>query len=216
MHLTRIELDPHRREVGKWLSAPNTMHAALMKVHGGEGRLLWRLDRFGGVVELLVQSAGAVDFQEVAELGGVMGMPVQSRDMAGLLTRLAVGQSWNFRLTASPTQALSPGGERGRRGKVVPLVTRAQQLDWLAHKAAMRGFDVGSEGERTAYVEEQKRWVFKRHVGQGRGGSTVTLNTATFTGVLVVRDPQAVGMALQAGVGRAKGYGCGLLTLARP
>ena len=48
-----------------------------------------------------------------------------------------------------------------------------------------------------------------------RNGSTVTLATATFEGHLEVTDVAALRHALNHGVGRAKAYGCGLLTLAR-
>ncbi len=47
-----------------------------------------------------------------------------------------------------------------------------------------------------------------------RQGSTVTLVTATYDGICEVTDADALRTALVAGIGRAKGYGCGLLTLA--
>ena len=47
-----------------------------------------------------------------------------------------------------------------------------------------------------------------------RGGSQVTIVRATFQGVLEVTSADALREALVNGVGRAKAYGCGLLTLA--
>lgn len=44
----------------------------------------------------------------------------------------------------------------------------------------------------------------------------MTLSTATSDGTLEVLDSQTLGTALVHGIGRAKGYGCGLLTLASP
>ena len=44
----------------------------------------------------------------------------------------------------------------------------------------------------------------------------MTLSTALFEGVLRVEDPAVLRTALVSGIGPAKGYGCGLLTLAAP
>jgi len=49
-----------------------------------------------------------------------------------------------------------------------------------------------------------------------RQARTVTLATATFEGHLTVEAPEALRAALIGGIGPAKGYGCGLLTLATP
>lgn len=46
-----------------------------------------------------------------------------------------------------------------------------------------------------------------------RQGSTVTLTSAVYDGVLAVDDPALLRVALLDGIGRAKGYGFGLLTL---
>ena len=45
---------------------------------------------------------------------------------------------------------------------------------------------------------------------------SVTFRQATFDGVLRVDDPTLLRDSLVSGIGRAKGYGCGLLTLAPP
>jgi CRISPR system Cascade subunit CasE len=47
-----------------------------------------------------------------------------------------------------------------------------------------------------------------------RGQQTVTLRVATFDGRFRVVDPTALRAALVNGIGRAKAYGCGLMTLA--
>ena len=50
----------------------------------------------------------------------------------------------------------------------------------------------------------------------GDGGRRVTLQTATFDGLLQVEDATIARDTLLAGVGPAKAYGLGLLTLAPP
>ena len=47
-------------------------------------------------------------------------------------------------------------------------------------------------------------------------GTYVTIQMATFQGVLEVRDPARLRACLVGGMGRSKAYGCGLMTLARP
>lgn len=46
-----------------------------------------------------------------------------------------------------------------------------------------------------------------------REGSDVTICTAVYDGVLRVEDADAFRHALGFGIGRAKGFGCGLLTI---
>lgn len=47
-----------------------------------------------------------------------------------------------------------------------------------------------------------------------RGQSRVTLTSAAYEGRLTVSDPNLLRKSLTHGIGRGKGYGCGLLTLA--
>ena len=47
-----------------------------------------------------------------------------------------------------------------------------------------------------------------------RQGSTVTLAVAQVDGVIQIQDADAAREALVHGIGPAKGYGCGLMTLA--
>jgi CRISPR system Cascade subunit CasE len=47
-----------------------------------------------------------------------------------------------------------------------------------------------------------------------RRGKPVTLVTVTFDGRLEITDPEALRRTLTQGIGRARAYGCGLLTLA--
>ena len=47
-----------------------------------------------------------------------------------------------------------------------------------------------------------------------RKGKTVTISKVTYEGLLEVRQADALRSVLTDGIGRAKAYGCGLLTLA--
>ena len=49
---------------------------------------------------------------------------------------------------------------------------------------------------------------------KGDGAKRVSIRTARFRGQLVVANAKALNQSLQQGIGRARAYGCGLLTLA--
>ncbi|MGC5410083.1 type I-E CRISPR-associated protein Cas6/Cse3/CasE, partial [Streptomyces sp. DT225] len=50
--------------------------------------------------------------------------------------------------------------------------------------------------------------------GEGKRAGRVSIVTVTFDGHLEVTDPAVFRRALMQGIGKAKAYGCGLLTLA--
>ncbi|WP_207954461.1 type I-E CRISPR-associated protein Cas6/Cse3/CasE [Saccharopolyspora elongata] len=63
---------------------------------------------------------------------------------------------------------------------------------------------------REVRITARNRHSFSKN----RGKPPVVLHTATFEGHLRVTDPQLLTQHLLAGIGPAKAYGCGLLTLA--
>ncbi len=217
MHLTRFALNPARRGSRALLASPQTMHAAVMSsfppgatAGGDEGRVLWRLDRGEHQkTELFVASPGEPDMTHLVEQAGwPTTSSWQTRDYAPLLDRLEAGQRWAFRLTANPVRS----GRVPGRAETQPLghVTAEQQVRWLLERAERLGLTVtaGADGEPDVVVRDRRTLRFRRQ------GATVTIAQATFDGRLEVTDPVALRTALVRGVGRAKGYGCGLLTLA--
>lgn len=89
-------------------------------------------------------------------------------------------------------------------------VTASQQLEWLLSRSQRAGFAIPVH-EDVPLVS-----VIRREIKTfQRGSSRVTLSTATYQGHLEVTDPETLRTTLISGLGRGKGYGCGLLTLAR-
>ena len=224
--LSRITLDAHKRGARKLMGNPQAMHAAVMAVFGNapvgdEARPLWRVDSGNDGHHLYVSGPGTPNLAPLQAQAGVDGVMPVSTDLGPFLARLSQGQVWAFRLTANPVSAVSQGP--GARGKVVPHVSAAQQLDWLDRKAEQHGFRVarfGSHGEESeesalsALVTQRRDLRFsKNHGGHAR---RVSIRTARFDGHLVVTDPDALRLALLQGIGRARAYGCGLLSLASP
>lgn len=118
---------------------------------------------------------------------------------------------------------------RSRRGFRVAHRTAAQQLTWLLNRAERHGFtipatttppgiDTGTttDTEGTSIpapavsITARDTLRFRK----SNNGPHVTLSTATFQGRLRITDTAALRTTLLTGIGPAKGYGQGLLTLA--
>ncbi|WP_280488952.1 type I-E CRISPR-associated protein Cas6/Cse3/CasE [Nocardia farcinica] len=226
MYLSRIPLNPARRGTRLFLSSPQVTHAAVMSSFPpsdrtdepgpvGSGRVLWRIDRSENTVHLYVVSPMRPDFTHLVEQAG---WPTTSswatRDYGDLLDRLVAEQRWHFRLSANPVRRAM---DRVRndptvRGRATGL-DAAGQLQWLQRKAIDHGFELcqvvsGDSKELDVVITDRSSVMFQRH------SQKVSLSTATFEGTLRVTDPRLLRGALVGGIGRAKGYGCGLLTLA--
>ena len=210
MFISRVELNEFRRDTMKCLSSPQIMHAAVMasfpSFEEDRGRILWRGDRVGKAMYLLVQSEIRPDFTHIVEQFGrpASGQTWDTVEYDGHLNKMTNGSVWRFRLRANPTHSVM---EDGKRGKVCHHVTAEQQLKWLHDKSAKCGFTIESqEGDLGAEIIQREIKKFPR------GGKTVTLSVVTFEGILKVTDEDVFRKSMIAGIGRAKAYGCGLLT----
>lgn len=216
MYLTRFALNPARRQCRFLLGSPQAMHAAVMagfppttsERSPDGGRVLWRVDRDGPSTWLYILSPTEPQLTHVAEQAGWSDSSTWStKSYAPLLDQLEKGQSWAFRLHANPVHQITrPDGKRIKVGHV----TAQQQQQWLLDKAGSIGFSIPIRDDSPAVdLSNRQHRTFRR--GQGR----VTLTTAQFDGVLVVDDSALLRTAMIQGIGRAKGYGCGLMTLAQ-
>ncbi|QOC92366.1 type I-E CRISPR-associated protein Cas6/Cse3/CasE [Micromonospora craniellae] len=219
MYLTRFQINPARRNARKLLSSAHAMHGAVRAAfpvvedyERAGSRTLWRLDTTGTTsVHLYVVSPGRPDLTHLVEQAGwpTIGDAWVTRDYEGLLASLGAGQSWAFRLTANPTHS----GRRTADAKDTQrfgYLRESEQVEWLTSRAQRHGFTVATQHDGRANLSLHRRQTqsFKRAMG------TVTLTTATYDGVLQVTDTDAFRRTLVRGIGPAKAYGCGLLTLA--
>ena len=80
---------------------------------------------------------------------------------------------------------------------------------WLAQKGEANGFSIRGEDIRAdGYLQHR----FKKT----KGNHEIRISTIDFTGLLTVTDPDAFIRALFAGIGPAKGFGCGMMMIKRP
>lgn len=197
--LARLRLNLRNRGARLDAGNPYGIHAALCKcvADTAQARLLWRMERSDtGTVTVLVQAMA--DFDTDSLLDGVQ--PYCTAAEVRIMERhtIEAGERYRFRLTANPTVH--------RNGKRWALAGSADQLAWLARQAERHGFavtDAMATGD--AFLKGRPAVAGRPDIGFG---------TATFDGHLEVRDTDTFRQALERGIGPAKAFGCGLLSIA--
>jgi len=199
------------------LASPHVLHGAVessfpSRLDKNRERILWRVDYVRDTCYLMVLSA---DQPEGLEIGIQFGYEHlepkwETKNYNPLLARLQSDQVWRFRLRGNPVH--SSGKEKDEtsgRGKVFAHVTQQQQRQWLIVRAQSCGFSLDDNAFDVVHTE----WK-KFHKANG-SRQEVALRTADFEGVLTISDAESFKRTLLSGIGRAKAYGCGLLTIAR-
>jgi CRISPR system Cascade subunit CasE len=212
MYLSQIPLNTKRRETMQALSSLQLLHGAVEQSFDGiKQRNLWRIDWLDGSCFLLVLSIEKGDFTHIVEQFGYPESEWQwkTRNYSPLLSSLKSGQIWHFRLSANPVRSsFKEKDKESGRGKIFAHVTPEQQKQWLMDRAESCGFILDTDAFDIVHTQWAK---FKK----GKNNShMVTLRTATYEGLLTTTDVELFKQSLINGIGRAKAYGCGLLTIA--
>lgn len=223
--LTRMYLNPRRRQTVRFLRDPQAMHAAVESAFppGSEdGRTLWRLDGDGAELKLLILSSRTPSLEHVQEQAGWGSeRSWESRSYDPLLARLGKGQQYGFRLTGNPVHTVT--AENGVK-KRLAHVSVPYQLLWLAKRAEQIGVRFLDEARKPVAPPDGSaeppggltnvRISHRETLKFRRDGQQVTIAQARFEGAFEVDDVELLRQALVGGIGRAKAYGCGLMTLA--
>jgi CRISPR system Cascade subunit CasE len=232
MYLTRFRVNTARTGARRLLSSPQTMHAAVMSSfadllpgEGGGPRVLWRLDRKAKAdVHLYVVSPAKPDLTHLVEQAGwpTTANGWETYEYAPFLSRLSAGDTWGFRLTANPVHSIRRN--EGEPTKRTAHITPRHQIGWLLKRQEAAGFQVLEKPPERRLLPQGDEWQLvvhdRRNLDFGKTGertqqrNRVSLATATFDGKLRVTDADALRRALTTGIGKAKAYGCGLMTLA--
>ena len=244
MFLTKFPLNLTRRSTTALLSSPYKLHAAIAgsfspnEASASDGRVLWRVDREpDGPAILYLVSPSRPSLVGLDEQAGWPDLEPQwvTRDYNPFLAKIANGQVYQFRLVANAVVNRSAVSGKNGRSKRLPHVTAVQRASWLVGAAAYEsdGRDVpeylqqqgSSRAERCGFkvLADENSGTLKLVVSdlheydirQGRRGNRIKLSTTRYDGVLEVTDATELRHALTQGIGHGKGFGCGLLTLAR-
>ena len=211
MYLTRLTLDPTAYRPERLLGDTQRLHAAIAASfpEGVGGRVLWRIepaDRSGEIRILVASPAGPTESELWERI--TTHDRVQTRDYTPLLDRLAKGDRYRFRATLNPV--------RTHNGKHTPIFDRSAQTAWVATKLGANGVSLNTHSPDLDADEPDVQITATSSDRFTRAGSpgTIELLKVTYDGSLTVTDPEKLRHALCNGIGRAKGYGCGMLTLA--
>jgi CRISPR system Cascade subunit CasE len=233
--LSRLLPDPRSREALRALADAYEMHrdvlSAFPDAPDGPGRqafgVLHRVEADGDSRPVvLVQSQHPPDWTRLLERGWTRAAPlVKPFDPQPQWFR--PGQLLRFRLRANPTRCLTarsrgPDGNpvaAGMVGKRVEIRDPDQQADWLGRQGTRHGFTLRRLAPRPSTDGPVYSLDTASRRIEGRRPATkqppITLGSVLFEGVLEVADPEALVKALLEGIGRAKAFGCGLLSIAR-
>lgn len=219
MYLSLLKLNPLSRAVRRDMGDVTQMHRTVMRAYpqaepGKNPReeygVLFRLEVFRsiGEIRLYVQSRIEPNWGCLPEsyVLGPEGDPIQVKSIAGAYDRIRTGQPLRFRLRANPTVKIDTktreDGVR-RNGRRVPVRGEDRQRQWLVRKGMESGFKLREVAIQRSGSSELYRDREKKRVFQG----------VLYDGVLIVTDVELFRQALQKGLGPAKAFGFGLLSV---
>jgi CRISPR system Cascade subunit CasE len=238
MYLSLLILEPGR-DTYRTLGDVHALHRLIMSgfppatssTPRAEFGVLFRVEPAppGEPVSILVQSEVEPRWPPTA------GQEVRGpKSLAALLAGVSAGRRYRFRLRANPTRRVhvraadGADPQRGRArpehanaiGKRVAIHGDELRLQWLARQGEQHGFRLVRAALASADLpaaailgkEHAEYWLGNRRAGQEV--HRITVDTALFEGVLEVADPDRFREALRAGIGPAKAFGSGLLSVA--
>ena len=221
MYLSKLILNPRNAGARRDVARPYELHRTLMRSVDGaakKNRLLFRIEptsgqRKAGLVVLVQSAEAAPDWTPL--LGNGYLLEVRGPQPIGkkMTEALEPGRRFAFRFVANPTIKKKVAGKK--HSVRVPLIhNRPNPEDhptywhWLHRKAEQHGFKVLSARDapfRTASNRRKKQHYDKAEIPHFG---------VRFDGVLEVTDPSLLLEAIRQGIGPAKAFGFGLLSLA--
>jgi len=204
MWLTRITPDLRRRDVHDDLDDTVKMHRRVMTLAednlGDQARhqagILYRIETTPAGVHLLVQTRGEPLIGRLPDGYGTC----ETEDLRVRFESLSTGTHVRYTIAANATKRLA--GVRGEKAGKLTTLTGADAEEWWRQRAAANGLDVDTV---TAARQESAR--------SGDRNRPIKHTVTRFDGTATVTDPDLLRIALEEGIGRAKAYGCGLLSL---
>jgi CRISPR system Cascade subunit CasE len=213
MYLTLLRLNLRARRVQRELANRYELHRSLMQALGAEKppgeRLLYRLEEGQVGMQVLVQTQTNPDwsFLQSSEFEGYLLSGMENPQVKTFDPVFVTGQRLIFRLQANPTRR-EPARKEKVDGKRRGLYDEAEQLAWLGRRAEMGGFGLCDvRMTNLGMITGLKKGKDQVH--------HLKLVGVQFDGVLEVADPEAFGERVKAGIGSGKGFGFGLLSVAK-
>ena len=210
LYLTRLTPDPAHALARRERTDAGAMHRRVMSLFPDNlpaqpratTGALFRVDQDNAGIFVLIQSVLPPD---PAKLPTGYG-PILTKNMAPLIELCRPGMSVKYRIIGNAIRRLGPLTTAGRSGQVIPL-RGSDAHAWWQRQAATAGLA----------VQDIHATVLPPGT-TGRDEADATQRTphdrTQFDGNATITDPAALIAAMSHGIGRAKSYGCGLLTIA--
>ncbi|MCP4668865.1 MAG: type I-E CRISPR-associated protein Cas6/Cse3/CasE [Deltaproteobacteria bacterium] len=225
MYLSKLYFHTRNRKSFQVLQSPYDLHGALLKAFPSYKKT----EKFSGIlfrqerkldgdsrIAVLVQSLMSPNWELLKEDLGNAFQYDQSKKMSNLQFR--DGQRLRFRLRANPIKTIrDENGRKNKKGEIkrcrVPLLKENQKIAWLEKKGReIRPGISGGFQIISCRVIDEGDWKHRK-VGES---DPIRIHTVLFDGVLTVGEPNFfLEEAVKKGIGPAKSFGCGLLSLAR-
>ena len=232
MYLSRLILNLQNAQVRRELGHPYEMHRTLLRAFPtGTFRLgrdnenaagvLYRVDEkpHENSTIVLVQSKIAPEWSFLNGQKDTRGyqylLPTSTINDGNsnlsvtefdLVNKIRVGQTLAFRLRANPTKRLGKSATHDI-GKRVGIYDEDKQIKWLKDKAKIGGFSI-------IHVMVSRDERIRDEIHRENQMYDLQLLSVQFDGLLRILDQDMTRKTVENGIGSAKGFGFGLLSLA--
>ena len=216
MYLSRVKIDSHNRRKLRDLTHLGAYHAWVEDsfpderedIKENRTRKLWRVDQINGESYLLVLSKNKPDLEKLEKYGVKSSAETKLYDK--LLESIEVGMRARFKICLNTVKSIRDDkNELCKRGRLVP-VGLDELHKFFLDRTEKNGFSV-KDNEFDITSRGEKLFV-KKEEDNGKN-TKMNLVSATYEGILTVRDVDKFKYTLVNGVGRKKAYGFGLLTI---
>ena len=195
MYLSRLQLNTSRIAM-LWAANPYRVHQRLMMACDGDPRLLFRIEDTSDGTQIMVQSHVEPNWPFAFADLDVLRCPAEHKVFD---LHLRPGSPYRFRLLANPTVK--------RNGNRLGLFKEDDQRAWLTRK-------IEDAGAKLVGYVAAPRGLQRCDKNPAKDEHVATHFAVLFEGVLQAQDPERLKAVVGSGIGSAKGYGFGLLSLA--
>ncbi|XJS11048.1 type I-E CRISPR-associated protein Cas6/Cse3/CasE [Aerococcaceae bacterium WGS1372] len=207
MYMSQVEIDINNRQKIKDLTHLGAYHNWVEQSFPEEfsqnlrSRKLWRIDQLAGKHYLLIVSESKPSITRLERYGVENSGKTQPYDQ--FLESIHEGMKAKFKVTLNPV--FSQYQSTSERGRVIPLISENDQMEYLLRRSEKNGFHLSAED----FVITNKGFKILKKSNQ----RALRLSSATYQGELVVSDADLFRKTLAEGIGKKKAFGFGLMTI---
>lgn len=204
MYLSKLSLNRTHLAVS-WIANPYRVHQRLKIACDGDPRLLFRIEESLIDMQILVQSHMEPNWPAAFSNFQVLTQPAEYKLFD---PKLQPGSVYRFRLLANPAYKKTVEKDGEKQKTRLGYFKQEDQMAWLRKKLLASGADLLD-------CIASKRGLQRSSKAPSKQKEDQVHLAVLFEGALRVQDADKLREALESGIGPAKGYGFGLLSLAK-